>query len=115
MQRKIFVFVVGVIILSFLGNGLADAEPLLQWDANPDNITGYRIYYGTTTGDHPDKIEVGNVTQYPLSSLPLSDSKTYYLVVRAFNTAGESTDSNEVSWSAGDNTPPLPPQGVTVE
>jgi len=115
MRCRIICCVVGLFIFSFVTADLACAEPLLKWDASSGDVTGYRIYYGTSQGNHPDKVAIGNVTQYPLSSLPLSDNTTYHFTVKAYNAAGESGSSNEVSWSAGDNTPPLPPQGVTVE
>ncbi len=115
MKCRILCFVVGLFIFSFVITDLAGAEPMLKWDASAGDVSGYRIYYGISQGSHPDQKEVGNVTQYQLSSLPLGDNKTYYFIVKAYNAAGESDNSNEVSWASGDNTPPVSPQGVTVE
>lgn len=69
-----------------------------RWDAPASGVpTGYRIYWGTSSGSYPNNTNVGNVLVYPLSSLGLSDGVTYFLVVRAFNGNGESGSSNEIS------------------
>jgi predicted phage tail protein len=91
------------------------AGPMLAWDASSGEVTGYRIYYGTTQGTYNQNKDVGNVTQYSLSSLPLTEKQTYFFVARAYNSAGESGNSNVVNWTAPDSTAPMPPQGVTVK
>jgi trimeric autotransporter adhesin len=73
------------------------------WDAPTTNadgtvltdLAGYRIYYGTSPGDYPSNIDVGNVTTYVFSNLAAG---TYYLVITAYDTSGnESSYSNEIS------------------
>jgi hypothetical protein len=90
------------------------AEPYLAWDPSSGTVSGYRIYYGQSPGARTSSKEVGNVTQFPLSGLGLEEKKTYYFVTRAYNDVGESGDSNEVSWTVPDNTPPATPTGVTA-
>ncbi len=93
----------------------AYAEPCLEWNPSPGDVTGYRVYYGTEPGAYTDNIDVGSSATCMLSQIPLQDNETYYFVVRSYNEVGESENSNQVVWTAGDTTPPLPPQNVTVE
>jgi hypothetical protein len=74
----------------------------LTWTApttNFDNTpfidpAGYRVYYGTASGNYDHSITLGNVTTYQLASLPVGH--TYYFIVRVFNVAGVESDlSNE--------------------
>jgi hypothetical protein len=115
MNRKIITIIAAFIILAWLAPGAVFADPKLAWDASSGDTTGYRVYYGLSHGSHPNSQSVGNVTEYTLGSLPLEEKSTYYFVVRAYNGAGESGDSNEVSWLVPDRTPPSPPQGVTAQ
>jgi hypothetical protein len=89
------------------------AGTVLTWDASTGTLSGYRIYYGTSSGNYSGMEETGNVTQYSLSNLPLQEKTSYYFVVRAFNSAGESDPSNEVTYYCPDSTPPVPPQGLS--
>ena len=73
------------------------ADVTLAWDPNPTPPDGYRLYYGTASGNYTESEDVGNVTQYTLTNL--SENDTYYIVVRAYNDTGESGNSNEVSWT----------------
>jgi len=90
----------------FLAIPAFGAEVHLVWDPSPGDVTGYRIYYGTSQGNYPNKIDVGNVTDYVVTGL--EEGVTYYFVARAYNQYGESENSNEVTWasSSTDTTPP---------
>jgi hypothetical protein len=70
----------------------------LRWDP-AQNAAGYRIYYGQSAGQYSNSVDVGNVVEAEI--VGLDDCTTYYLAVKAYNTAGESTDfSNEIAgWS----------------
>lgn len=60
------------------------------------NLAGYKVYYGTASGSYPRSIDVGNVTTYEVTNLPIGF--TYYFVVKSYNQAGvESEPSNEAS------------------
>ncbi len=74
----------------------------LVWEApttNPDGtplagLAGYKIHYGTSSGNYTTTVDVGNVTAYALNNLPAG---TYYIVTTAYYTSGgESGYSNEV-------------------
>lgn len=115
MSRNIKKLFIISLVAAFLLPYQALAEPYLAWDPSSGTVTGYRIYYGQSSGVYPSNKEVGNVTQYSLSGLGLEENKTYHFVVRAYNDVGESGNSNEVSWSVPDTTAPLPPQGVAAQ
>lgn len=106
--------IVAAFIFLLLPASEAFAGPMLAWDASSGAVTGYRVYYGTAQGTYNQNKDVGNVTQYSLSTLPLTERQTYYFVARAYNAAGESGNSNMVSWTVPDSTAPMPPQGITV-
>jgi hypothetical protein len=77
----------------------------LAWDPNlePD-LGGYRIYYGTESGNYINFIDVGNVTYYALGSL--LDGIRYYIAITAYDTAGnESSFSGEVSGTSSPGEP----------
>lgn len=87
----------------------------LAWDPSTGDVQGYRLYYGTSASNYTNNVNVGNVTEYNIDSLPLQEGVTYYFAVKAYNAAGESAFSNQVSWTRGDTTPPDPPQGVSAK
>jgi hypothetical protein len=66
----------------------------LAWDASPDpNVAGYKLYYGTSSGNYSNTINVGKVTSYSVSGLAPG---TYYFAVSAYDASGnESSFSNE--------------------
>lgn len=100
-----------VFVLLFSGIALGAS---LVWDPVSD-AQGYRVYWGTSLGNYPNSRDAGSSTQYDLDSLPLADDTTYYLTVTAYNSAGESGYATPLSYSPGDNTPPLPPQSIWVQ
>ena len=69
-------------------------EIQLAWDAVA-GATGYRVYYGTSSGSYTQTLTSSTTTA---TIANLSDCQTWYVAVKAFNAAGESADfSNEVS------------------
>jgi parallel beta-helix repeat protein len=74
-------------------------EVSLSWQPPADNggspITGYKIYYGTSTDNYTKNITVGNVTRYTITGL--TNGQEYYFVVSAINGVGEGPKSNEAS------------------
>jgi len=68
-----------------------------SWNANTEpDLAGYKIYYGESSGNYTNSINVGKVTQYAITQL--QDGVTYYFVITAYDTAGnESGYSLEVS------------------
>jgi hypothetical protein len=76
------------------GNSVA-----LGWDRSPDSsVTGYRVYYGTASGNYTNSLAVGNVTT---STIPgLASGVTYFFAVSAYAANGlESILSNEIAYT----------------
>ncbi len=85
----------------------------LAWDANTDGkTTGYHVHFGTSTGNYPNVVDAGNVTQWTSAVLP---SGAYYFVVTAYDGIDpESGPSNEVWTTIGQGDPCVPPLGATA-
>jgi hypothetical protein len=68
----------------------------LTWNAvTGTTVTGYRIYVGEAPRLYTRTITIGNVTSSTVNSLTVG--RTYYFAVAAYNSAGTSAASNEVS------------------
>jgi hypothetical protein len=82
----------------------------LAWDASSDpSIAGYKLRYGTTSGNLSQTApDLGKTTTRTVSNL--NDGTTYFFAVTAYNAAGfESPPSNQVS-----HTTSAPPSGAHV-
>jgi len=79
------------------GSALLTWTPPLQ---NTDgsalmNLTGYRIYWGTSPGNYSKSVTIGaNLTSYVVEQL---GPARYYFVATAISPLGESAYSNETS------------------
>jgi hypothetical protein len=87
----------------------------LSWNAPTQNtdgtalsdLAGYKLYYGTTTGNYTNAVNVGNARVYQVNNL--TDGLTYFFAVTAYNTSGnESVYSNEVNKTLPIQSQPLP-------
>ena len=104
MKRIFLFFSVGIILVN-TSSSLA-AEVRLAWNPSPSaKVTGYLIYYGTSSGNHPQCVDADNSTQHKLQGL--NDGTTYYFVACAYrgscpcnDPSCESSDSKEISWKA---------------
>jgi hypothetical protein len=57
-------------------------------------LTGYRVHYGTASGNYTSVIDAGNVATCVVSNLTPG---TYYFAVTAYNSSGDSDYSTEGS------------------
>ena len=114
VRLVIWAWMVLVVPALFFGTSMAGAATLV-WNASSGTVDGYVVYWGTNASDRSNSTDVGNSTLYDLDNLPLSEGVTYYLSVAAYNAAGESPPCAPVVYIPGDNTPPLPPLGLTTE
>ena len=77
---------------------VAWAAPLTSADGlKMADLAGYRVYYGTTSGNYTSTIDVPGATAltYTISGLP---TNTYYVIVKAYDSSNnESSASSEVS------------------
>lgn len=75
----------------------------LTWTANDpiENVTGYKIYYGSASGQYGNFTNVGDVTSCELEQViaTLEDGKTYYLAATAYSATSESDFSAEVVYT----------------
>ena len=94
----ILIILFGIVSVSHAG------QAILSWDPPTTNadcsaltdLAGYKIYYGTSSGNYSTVITVGNVTTYTVTGL--TDNITYYFATTAYDSSGnESAFSNEVS------------------
>lgn len=70
----------------------------LAWGASPDpSVVGYYLYYGTTSGLYPNKIDVGTNLSFAVTDLAAGE--TYYFSATSHNATGvESEYVPEVSY-----------------
>ncbi len=103
ITKGIIIFLLTITVLLY-SSMLFAGEATLSWNpptTNTDGTTlidlaGYRVYYGTSSGNYSQVINVGNVTIYTVNNL--TEGVTYYFAVTAYNTfRNESEYSNEVS------------------
>jgi hypothetical protein len=67
----------------------------LAWNENGGtDIEGYKVYYGTSSGNYEPPIEVGDVIEYELSGL--LDGETYYIALTALDIYGHESDYSNV-------------------
>lgn len=82
-----------------LAPALADTG-ILTWNANTEpDLAGYKVYRSTLSGQFGSPIAtLGKVTTYNLDLPQLAVDTTYFIVITAYDLAGnESNDSNQVS------------------
>ena len=120
MDRKTTILGISVLLIFLIGFYSNALGATLSWDASAGEVTGYRLYYSASEGSYTrtQMVDIGNVIFYSTDSLSfLTKDTTYYFVVTAYNSAGESGYSNMVSWTPADidTTPPLSPKEVKAE
>jgi len=89
----------------------------LTWDPNTEgDVTGYSVSFGTTLGQYTQTIDVGNQTFYQFTEP--DPSKSYFFVVRAYNSAGVFSPYSQSVQSTPSATMPFAvtgsPSGVTT-
>jgi hypothetical protein len=116
-----------IVFLTMLFMTVTVNAATLRWDASTGDVTGYIIYYGNVSGIYDNNWDVGNNLQLPDIADALSlNPGTWYFVVRAYNTVGESENSNMVdttlaTWTVPENVTPTklvvpePPPNATMD
>jgi hypothetical protein len=93
-------FLLGILIL-FTASSVSAASLTFTWDPPTTAPTGYKLYYGKTSGTYTANVDMRNITTYTLANLDVSAGGTWYFAATAYvsDTSGtrESAYSNEVS------------------
>jgi len=101
-----FLTILAIIFTLILMPRCFSAQITVAWDENfePD-IAGYKMYYGTTSGNYEYSVDVGNNTSCSISGL--IEGTTYYLAATAYDTNNiESSFSEELIHTIA-NQPPV--------
>ncbi len=100
-RRKRFLKLFLLVSLLVFGSALeVSADSVrLAWDPSPEPlVTGYKLYYGSTSWVYTNVVDAGNRTECTVTGLNAGTS--YYFVVTACTGAGdESAFSNMVSYT----------------
>ena len=90
-----------IFMIALLFPFLIFAETItVSWNANTESdLSGYKIYYGTSSGSYDDEVDVGNTTSFSINNLVVGT--TYYFVVTAYDFSGnESGFSKEIAFTS---------------
>jgi hypothetical protein len=119
MSRLILTVCHVLVIMAISTTSASAGVVTLAWNANPEpDIAGYVVAYGTSPGNHPLTVDVGNRTTWQLPGLV--SGQRYYFVVRAYNTAGlmsppsSEVDTNVLAVFLTSNISPLPAIGQPI-
>ena len=103
----------GMVLLAlivFSPNKTFAGQLTLAWDASPDAVAGYTVYYGTASGIYTGSV---NTTETTLTIDKLTNGVRYFLIVKAFSAAGVySVGSNEVNGIPANRTPSITNPGA---
>ena len=97
-----------IIALFFLASALPAraAQISLEWEPGDTNLqlAGYKVYYGTISGNYPYVLDIGKFTSCDISGL--MEGKRYYFSATSYDNMGHESDkSGEISHVAGTKTP----------
>jgi len=95
LSLRFFLFGFALFVVS--GNLLA-ADLKLAWDAPTTGATpaGYKVFYGTSSGNYSSSVDTGNATSATISNLTAGN--TYYFASVSYDAAGnQSIYSNEAN------------------
>ena len=97
--RRAPLFILSFIFIAIFTTA-AYAESIdLQWDPNTEpELAGYKIYWGTSSGNYTSSRDVGDTTSYTLTGL--DEGRTYYVAATAYDGSdNESGYSNQISYT----------------
>ena len=111
-----FFLIFTVMLLYAPGRAQGAAAVSFTWQANPEAVDGYRLYYRTSSGgipytgtgatEGPSPVDTGDVTSFTLHGL--SESETYYFALTAYIGSQESGYTQEVILFPAPNSNILP-------
>jgi hypothetical protein len=86
------------------GAGAVTASVALEWEAPTTradgtaltDLAGFRVYYGTQSGNYSSSVDIGDATSVLIEDLAVET--TYFFAVTTYDSSGnESEPSNEIS------------------
>ena len=113
-QFTISVLSAALLLGAFPPARLAATPLTLAWDPNTEpDLAGYKVYYGTRSGNYDFVTDVGGITQYTVTGL--KPETRYYFALTAYDASWNESDfSGEVSAVTGDEPDPAPSGGSTL-
>jgi hypothetical protein len=119
LLRSLFILL-ACLSLAFAATPAQAQQVQLAWDAPVQangtpvpNLAGYKLHYGSQSGQYKSMVSVGMSTTYTVTNL--SAGQTYYFAATAYDANGtESAFSNEVSVTLPTNPPTNPPGGGLI-
>ncbi len=91
-------------------DNLTGGSVTLNWIA-VNGANGYKLYWGTRSGDYSDYLDVGNVISWTVNDL--ENNQIYYFAFTSYTNEGaESEYSNEVAVTPTDQTAPNAPTAL---
>jgi hypothetical protein len=95
-------WIIAIALFALVAGIAAEAlagQATLAWNPNTESdLAGYRLHYGTSSGNYTVHLDVHNVTTYTVTGL--TDGQTYYFAATAYDASGhESGYSNQVSYT----------------
>ena len=94
--------------------GIAQAATVqVTWNPNTEpDLSGYKLYHGTASGQYGEPVDVGNVTGHVMEITP-QHGAMYYFALTAYDTSGnESGYSDEATCFIPDGRAPEKPTGL---
>ena len=101
ITKKLLLLVAALSIVS--ANAMA-GQVSLAWNS-VSGATGYRLYYGTSSGNYASNVDAKTSTSYTVAGL--TDGTRYYFAVRAYNATTTSGYSTEINTVVGTATAPV--------
>jgi hypothetical protein len=90
----------GMLLLAASAPAAAQASVTVAWDRNPEpEVTGYILSWGTTPGNYPFSVNVGNVTQYAVPGL--DPDQRYLFSVQAYTADSTLSDRSASVGTSG--------------
>ncbi len=120
--KKIILISLFFALCIILSQSAFAANVNVAWNASTgSNISGYKIYYGTSSRNYAYNVNVGKSTSASLSGL--QEGRKYYFAATAYTSSAESNYSSELAYtvptaSSGSTTPTTPtsPSGtITID
>jgi hypothetical protein len=107
-----FILLLTILVSLLIVSNTSAADVTLTWNKNSEtHISGYKLYYGTSTRNYSKVLDAGNLTTYTITNL--NQGTQYFIAATAYDAHGnESGYSSEISYTSPlENLPPVAQAG----